>query len=159
MIQDPERRGQALAEFYRDVAPRLLLELEQSGLLGGPATEEARGEWECIALYACVRGLVAAGGFNRETGRALDAFHEAVLADSPESSPRRALVSRRYEEYGAIGQAGGAAGAATVTERLGARAAEYLAAPNPPPAGLAEQVGDLHEALVEGATESVRQAR
>jgi hypothetical protein len=162
MIEDPERRGQALATFYREVAPRLFHDLEQTGALGERPSDSARDEWECFALYACVRGLVAAGGFNRETGRALDAFHQAVLGEAPESdadSARlRSLVARRYEEYGAIGQAGGAAGAGTVTERLGARAAEHMAAPSPPPRGLAERVGDLHESLVEGATESVRQA-
>ena len=165
MIQNPEQRGRALAEFYRTVGPRLLRDLEESGLLGESPSESARAEWACFAMYACVRGLVAAGGFNRETGAALDAFHDALLSDTLASAEsdasfdaRRALISKRYEEYGAIGQAGGASGAASVTARLGERAAEYLAAPDPPAVGLAELAGGLHEALAEGAAEIVRQA-
>src|SRR2546428_5420426 len=77
MITDPVRRGRALADFYRAVAPRLFRDLEESGVLpdaGDPqARALAREEWECFALYACVRGLVAAGGFNPETGAAVDA--------------------------------------------------------------------------------------
>ena len=82
MIQDPARRGRSLAAFYDAVSPRLLRDLEESGALpaeaDAAARERWRTEWECFALYACVRGLVAAGGFNRETGAAIDALHEAV---------------------------------------------------------------------------------
>src|SRR5881409_1214598 len=84
MIRDPARRGRALAEFYRAVAPRLFQDLEESGALpqtpDPAARARARVEWECFALYACVRGLVAAGGFNRETGAAIEALHESVLS-------------------------------------------------------------------------------
>jgi hypothetical protein len=157
MIADPEARGRALAGLYRDVAPRLFVEIEDSGLLEGDADarRRARTEWECFALYACVRGLVAAGGFNRETARAIEAFHEELLADGPDAA-RRALVSERYAEYGAIGQAGGAAGAATVTRRLGEAAARRMAGTEG--SGLADLAGTLHESLVEGATEAVRTA-
>jgi hypothetical protein len=168
LIADPAGRGRALAEFYRQVAPRLFGDLEESGALpagaNAAAREHARDEWECFALYACVRGLVAAGGFNRETGAAIEALHESVLGvpvvGAPDSQPvlLRARVAERYAEYGAIGQAGGAAGAATVTRRLGEAAARHLAAPAPPGEALAEIAGALHEQLVEGATEAVRVA-
>ena len=167
MIADPVRRGHALAEFYREVAPRLFHDLEESGALhasGEAARERALHEWECFALYACVRALVAAGGFNRETGHAIEALHESVLGIPPvgvarsEAADRRARVAERYAEYGAIGMEGGAAGAATVTQRLGEAAARHMAAPALPVAALAEIAGTLHEQLVEGASESVRVA-
>lgn len=163
MIQDPERRGRALADFYRAVVPRLFADLAESGLLPASATDAAREEWECFALYACVRGLVAAGGFNRETGTAIDAFHESALESilAAEGSldrfqARRARVSERYAEYGAIGQDGGASGAETVTARLGAAAARHMTVPDEASDGLAQLVGALHEALTEGAAEAVR---
>ena len=167
MIADPARRGHALAEFYRAVAPRLFHDLEESGALhaaGEAAREHARHEWEFFALYACVRALVAAGGFNRETGHAIEALHESVLgvpgagATRAEAIDRRARVAERYAEYGAIGQEGGAAGAATVTRRLGEAVARHMAAPALPGAALAEIAGALHEQLVEGASEVVRVA-
>ena len=114
MIDDPERRGRALAEFFRMVSPRLFRDLEESGALprsDAAALARARDEWDCFALYACVRGLVAAGGFNRETAAAIDAMHERVLerwAAEPDAhepfDARRARISERYSEYGAIGQ-------------------------------------------------------
>ena len=164
MIADPARRGHALAEFYRAVAPRLFHDLEESGALpdGETATRErARAEWESFALYACVRALVAAGGFNRETGHAIEALHESALGllEGPsrqEAAHRRAHVAERYAEYGAIGQEGGAAGAATVSQRLGEAAARHMAAPALPGLALAEIAGALHEQLVDGATEAVR---
>ncbi len=169
MILDPARRGLALAEFFRAVAPRLFRDLEESGALpevGDPAARErARAEWEGFALYACVRALVAAGGFNRETGAAIEALHESVLGSNAESEPgapadndRRARIAERYAEYGAIGQEGGASGAATVTQRLGEAAARHMTAPEPAGEALAEIAGALHEQLVEGATEAVRVA-
>ena len=163
MIADPERRGRTLAAFFIDIEPRLFHDLAESGLLGSAAAAPARREWQCFALYACVRGLVAAGGFNRETARAIDALHDEVLGswqiephgfEPPEA--RRARVAERYAEYGAIGQEGGAGGAATVTERLGDAAARHLA--TDPPPGLAALVGGLHEALAEGSAEAVRRA-
>lgn len=162
VIKDPEARGRHLAAFCFELAPRLFADLEESGLL--PADVEPRTlreEWNAFALYACVRGLVAGGGFNIETGRAIDAFHDDVLArwaedgDDARDRERRALVSARYGEYGAIGQAGGAAGADTVTARLGEAAAKHMSADGTVSASLAEIVGSLHESLVEGATEAV----
>jgi hypothetical protein len=111
-----------------------------------------------------VRALVAAGGFNRETGAAIEALHESVLGlpalGEPRSAPveRRVRVAERYAEYGAIGQEGGASGAATVTQRLGKAAARHMAEPAAAGEGLAEIAGALHEQLVEGATEAVRVA-
>jgi len=162
VIADPDRRGRALAAFYRDVAPRLFSDLEESGVLAGlspDAPPVARSEWSCFALYACVRGLVAAGGFNRETAGAIEALHEDVLAAeaNPEPAAPRALIAERYAEYGAIGQAGGADGAATITQRLGEAAARHIAGDHAS-AELAELVGALHESMVEGATEAVRRA-
>src|SRR5258708_20103050 len=97
MITDPARRGRALAEFYLRLAPRLFDEIVESGLLppghGGAAPDPARAEWNCFALYACVRGLVAAGGFNRETPAAIEALHErppapaASALTAPPSQP------------------------------------------------------------------------
>src|SRR5215510_1943503 len=106
MIADPARRGRALAELYRTLAPRLFRDLEGSKLLpeGDDARRRAGEEWECFALYACVRGLIAAGGFNRETGIAIDAFHaEALGGEDPTDAgdaERRGRVSTRYAEYG-----------------------------------------------------------
>ena len=163
MIDDPAVRGRALADFFLAVEPRLYADLTDSGLMPEalPGTNP-RVEWECFALYACVRGLVAAGGFNRETAAAIDALHETVLAvwlDRGSDEPfevRRARVADRYAEYGGIGQEGGKAGAATVTHRLGEAAARHMSGTAAPPADLAELVGGLHEVLVEGAAESVR---
>jgi hypothetical protein len=125
----------------------------------------ARAEWQCFALYACVRGLVAAGGFNRETAAAIDALHERVLEDWMAAAPAvegfeslRDRVAERYREYGEIGQSGGASGAATVTRRLGEAAARHMAASDLPPEALVELVGALHETLVEGSAEAVRRA-
>ncbi len=163
MIHDPAARGRALAEFFLAIEPRLYADLDEAGLMAAAADSaeiaRRRHEWTCFALYACVRGLVAAGGFNRETAAAIDALHGAVLESwmsaSTSFEERRALVAERYAEYGTIGQEGGASGAATVTARLGAAAARHIAA-GVPPNGLADLAGGLHEALVEGAAESVR---
>lgn len=167
MIADPARRGAALAGFHREVAPRLWREIEASGALPDPAGDPARAraarEWECFALYACVRGLVAAGGFNRETAAAIDALHDAVLAAwhaAPGGEDPAVLstrVAERYAEYGAIGQAGGAAGAATVTARLGAACARHVAGDEASP-DLAALLGDLHESVAAGAADHVRQS-
>jgi hypothetical protein len=165
VIADPARRGRTLAALFSAIAPRLFRDLEESGVLPGAdgrARERAFAEWECFALYACIRALVAAGGFNRETGAAIEALHESVLGTPAAGEPaqaaeRRARVAERYAEYGAIGQAGGAAGAATVTARLGEAAARHMAG-GAPEEGLMEVVGALHEQLLDGATEAVRGA-
>jgi len=163
MIADPAARGRALAAFFFAVEPALWGDLEESGRLPGSATPTARREWECFALYACVRGLVAAGGFNTETAAAVDHLHDAVVArwaveaDEPEPlAARRERVADRYAEYGRIGQELESRGAHLVTARLGEAAAAHLCAPLGPPEGLAAMVGELHEALAEGAAEAVR---
>lgn len=167
MIADPARRGDALAGFALAALPRLWCEIAESAGLP-EASIPHRHEWDCFGLYACVRGLVAAGGFNRETAAAVDAFHAAVIHAwerdlPPGHDPRREMLAERYGEYGAIGQDGGASGAATVTQRLGEACAVHLVAVSQPraaiaPADLAELVGQVHEALSEGAAESVREA-
>ncbi len=158
MIADPARRGRSLAEFALAAIPRLWRDVAESGGLS-VADATLRGEWECFALYACVRGLVGAGGFNRETAAAIDSLHETVLErwsaeDAATFDARRARVAERYAEYGGIGQAGGASGAATVTARLGAACARHLGATED--GDLGALVGAVHEALVEGAAEAVR---
>ncbi len=159
MRADPRERGSALAAFYLAAAPRLFAQLEESGALGSSPRDAARREWECFALHACVRGLVAAGGFGRETAVAIDALHERVLeawqAAGEQTSERRARIAERYAEYGTIGREHGAAGAATMTARLGRAAARHLA-PGADADALGEVAGALHEALAEGAAESVR---
>jgi len=167
VIHDPEARGRALAEFFLELEPRLFADLGESVTLARGSTAPLdRLEWACFALYACVRGLVAAGGFNRETATAIDALHDHVLAawesgasGEPFAAPgaARARVAERYAEYGAIGQEGGASGATTVTARLGEAATRHVAG-DPAPAGFAELIGELHESLAEGAAESVRRA-
>lgn len=167
MIADPARRGEALAVFALATLPRLWREIAESAGLPEDSAPHRR-EWDCFGLYACVRGLVAAGGFNRETAAAVDAFHARVFETwAGESAgvddPRRAMTAERYGEYGTIGQDGGAAGAETVTRRLGEACAIHLAAVPGPGATLAagelaELAGAVHESLVEGATEAVREA-
>ena len=167
MIGDPSRRGRALAEFFVAVEPRLYADLEEAGLLpdrDDPArAERMRDEWACFALYACVRGLIAAGGFNRETAVAIEALHEHALASwwnarpgADEDDARRRKIAERYAEYGAIGRSGGASAAATVTRRLGEAAARHMR--EPAGAELAEMVGALHQSLAEGSAEAVRRA-
>ena len=163
MIADPVRRGEALAALYFRLEPRLYGDLDEAGVLPARADAGAetrvRAEWACFALYACVRGLIAAGGFNRETAGAVDALHAAVtdawLQDG--SAPgARERVADRYAEYGTIGQTGGASAAKTVGIRLGTAAARHMCADGVVPKGLAEMAGALHESLAEGAAEAVR---
>jgi len=169
MTLTPAERGRVLARLLAELAPQLFRDLEESGLLAAGTDPEVRArelrEWECFALYACVRGLVASGGFNRETAAAIDALHEEALAGwSPadhggeEEVDRRRLISARYEEYGAIGQAGGKSGAATVSQRLGEAAARHMTGSESPDPALAEMAGHLHESLAEGAAEAMRAA-
>ncbi len=170
MDPDPDRLGHAVAEFYQLVTPRLFEDLEAASVLpaepGGEAAGRALREWECFALYACVRGLVAAGGFGRATAASIEAFHDEVLsrgalapAEDPAPVSRRSLLSERYGEYGAIGQAGGKAGASTVSRRLGEAAARHMAPGAPPAEALVELVSSLHEAMAEGAAETARAAQ
>lgn len=165
MIADPVRRGQALAALFFAVEPRLFADLGEAGVLpprGDEGTEaRVHAEWACFALYACVRGLIAAGGFNRETAGAVDALHATVTEAWTHPGPAagaRDLVADRYAEYGTIGQTGGASAAATVGRRLGEAAARHMSAGASPPDGLAEMAGALHESLAEGSAESVRRA-
>jgi len=159
MIADPTLRARALAELYFPAEARLWGDLAESEAASALAPA-ARGEWECLALYACVRGLVAAGGFNVETAAAVDALHDAVIAYwTAQVAPaealdvRRARVAERYAEYGRIGQELEAKGAHQVTRALGEAAARHMAGGDP---RVAEMAGELHEALAEGAAEFVR---
>jgi len=165
LIADPEARGRALAEFHARVSPSLFSHILETGLLPGDHAmhARARAEWDAFALYACVRGLVAAGGFGPETSMAVDALHRAVLeswmAESPETAgftERRDRMKARYEGYGVLAREGGAAGAAELAPRLGAAAARHMIG-GEPPAGLGELAGTLHEALAEGAAAILRE--
>ncbi len=166
MTIDPQHTGRLVAELFLAHSPGLFAELERSSLwrsaaVGGRATAER--EWEAFALYACVRGLVAGAGFNRETADALDAMHEAVLdhwrrePSGDNTDERFARIAERHAEYGAIGQAGGKSGAATVIARLGEAAARHMTGgvAGPELAGL---IGDLHETLAESVAEKAREA-
>jgi hypothetical protein len=160
VIADPVERGRALARFFAEIAPRLLSDLEEARLVPAADAGRVAREWECLALYACVRGLIAAGGFNRETAVAIDALHDEVFGGDSETGDegieaRRARAAERYAEYGAIGQAAERDGAAALASRIGAAAAAHLC-DGKAPDELAETIGGLHEALAEGAAESVR---
>src|SRR5262245_27999665 len=129
MSSDPAAMGQTLARFHFDIALPLHAELVAAGLDPSPT---GRDEWECLALHACVRGLVAANGFNVETAQAVDAFHAAVRDEwvrkhsETEAAARSTRAAERYREYGVLGQEGGAKGAATAPARIGAAAARHL---------------------------------
>src|SRR5262249_52736364 len=106
VIADPVGRGEALAALYFRLEPRLYAALDEGGVL--PARPDAggkarvRAEWACFALYACVRGLIAAGGFNRETAGAVDALHAAVTdawLEQGSAPGARERVADRYSEY------------------------------------------------------------
>ncbi|NOT34341.1 MAG: hypothetical protein HOP12_09250 [Candidatus Eisenbacteria bacterium] len=163
MIDDPAARGRAIAAFHASTAPRLFEQIVEADAVPIATRAQAWREWEVFTLYACVRGLVSAGGFNRETAAAIDAMHEAVLegwmaapATEETFDARRARIAERYAEYGGIGQAGGASGATTVADRLGAAASRHMSAPAEPLPGLDEMASALHEALADGAAEAVR---
>ncbi len=156
MIADPTKRGRTLAEFYFRLERALWNDLEGSRVLPSGVLAQARDEWSCFALYACVRGLVAAGGFNTETVAAVDAMHDAVRLAWAARPEALALLAARYGEYGRIGQELEAQGAALVTQRLGEAAAAHVSAPEPPSEALATTLGELHEALAEGAADAVR---
>ena len=190
MSLDPDHRGREVAAIFLKHAPSLFEDLvasdvwvAASGALPGaaPAALEpqgdrdpvarapqgdaiarARREWDAFALYACVRGLVAGGGFNRETAASIEVLHETVAAhwrsEFRDEAAESAHISKRYAEYGEIGQAGGKSGAESVTLRLGAAAARHMLGDKPgdDPGTVAELVGALHESLAESVTEYVR---
>ena len=152
----PTEAGQRVATFFERTAPILFADLVQSGALpgGDDARAQARDEWDCYALFGCVRGIVAAGGFARRTADAIDALHGVVFAGWDAAAlggmdtVKRALLGRRYEEYETISQAGGAAGAADVATRLGAEAARRMIGESPPQ-DVIEILGSMHEILAE----------
>lgn len=154
MLADPTLRAEALAELFLAVEPSLWRDLEDSGVLPEPRGERERWEWRCLALYACVRGLVAAGGFNTETAAAVDHLHARLGERWP--AAQRGLLADRYGEYGRIGQELEHAGAHQVTAKLGEACARHLAGVAASDA-LAELLGTLHESLAEGAADAVRQ--
>jgi hypothetical protein len=161
VIPDPARRGRAVAELWSHLGPGLFRDLEESGLLpvaSPDARRQALREWEHFSLYACVRALVAGGGFTDETGRSLDAFHaaalESLMLDAPSVeafAERREVIAARYAEFGELGQKESRGGDPQVAQALGRAAARHMVAPGEPSEALAELVGSLHEALVEGA--------
>jgi len=154
MLVDPLQRAEALAEFFLAVEPSLWEDLVNSDVMPEPHGEPERWEWRCLALYACVRGLVAAGGFNTETAAAVDHLHARLAKHWP--AAERALLAERYSEYGRIGQELEHAGAHQVTAKLGEACAAHVAGPAAA-AALAELLGTLHESLAEGAADAVRQ--
>jgi hypothetical protein len=167
-VSAPGEAGRDAAGLYARLAPRLFEDLEEAGLVpaGDPAARaRARREWECFALYACVRGLVAGRGFGGGTEQAIDAMHVAVFEAWPSAgrgaesaAERKRLVSERYAEYGEIGRAGGKSGAATVTRRLGEAAARHMTNDGEPHEALAEMAGVLHESLAETVADAVKRA-
>jgi hypothetical protein len=154
---DPGEAGRRLGDFFLGVEARLWRDLRETGTVPGGADARVRAEWECLALDACLRGLVAAGGFGDHTVRAVDAFHAAVLeawaagAPEPTLAARRERLTARYEEYGRLARDLEAKGAALVSARLGETAAAHACSPGPAAADLAALLGAMHEALVEGA--------
>jgi hypothetical protein len=163
MIEDPTRRGRSLGGFFRRLEPALWSDITESGLLPDSDDHRARREWECFALYACVRGLVAAGGFEEGNVRAIDALHDEVAegwdaGEAGGAAARREHASRRYDEYGDLVRTHAAEGDDVVTARLGEAAARHICGTDIANAELGIMLGELHEAIVQGATESVREA-
>ncbi len=163
MAEVAQALGRALAAFQHEVEPALWTDLEQSGALAGAPAAQARAEWECLALHACVRGIVAGGGFADATADAVDAMHERVLerwaaeaAAPAELSARRERLASRYAEYGRLGQEREAEGPEGVAAALGIAAAAHVFAPSPPADATAVTLADLHAAMTEGAAEVVR---
>lgn len=165
MIEDPVLRGRSLGTFFLRLEPGLWSDIVDSGLLPVDDEARARAEWECFALYACVRGLVAAGGFGDENSQAVDSLHDAVAEAwdaAPESTggsaERRAHAATRYDEYGTIVRLQSARGDEVLTAKLGEAAARHVSGTDIAHAELGIMLGELHDAVVHGATESVREA-
>lgn len=160
---EPAGHGRRLAAFFHAAEPRLWRDLAESGAVPGDRESGARAEWECLALDACLRGLVAAGDFRDRTAEEVDEFHAAVLEGWAASSPVESLAARRerltarYEEYGRLARGLEAAGAARVSATLGEAAAGHACAPAPPPAALATVFAAMHESLAEGAATMLRE--
>ena len=160
---EPVAHGRRLAAFFRAAEPRLWRDLAESGAVPGEREREARAEWECLALDACLRGLVAAGDFRDRTAQEVDEFHAAVLEDwaaggTVESlAARRERLTARYEEYGRLARSLEAAGAARVSATLGETAAGHACSPAPAPAALASVFAAMHESLAEGAAAMLRE--
>ena len=155
--------GRALAAYFFDVEPALWRDLEESGVFAhAPA---ARAEWECLALHACVRGLVAGGGFHDATADALDAMHEAVLerwtaeVGADALADRRSRVADRYGEYGRIGHEHDGAPPDALAAALGAAAAKHVFAPAKSDEEAITALAHLHAAMTEGAAEVVKRAK
>jgi len=165
VISDPLARGRSLAAFFLRLEPSLWADIDASGLLEGTDLGAARGEWSVLALHACVRGLVAAGGFGDDNARALETFH-AEVASAWNADPivdesadeRHERVAERMESYDAIALAAESRGAETVLERLGTAAARYVSGTDIARAGLADMLSELHDAIAQGSAESVREA-
>jgi hypothetical protein len=161
-LPQPAAHGRRLAAFFRAAEPRLWRDLAESGAVPGGREREARAEWECLALDACLRGLVAAGDFRDHTAHEVDEFHAAVLegwaaGGSVESlAVRRERLTARYEEYGRLARGLEAAGAARVSATLGESAATHACAPAAAPAALASVFATMHESLAEGAAAMLR---
>ena len=142
--------GARAAAVHATSAARLWDDLADAGAVTRDDAR-ARFEWECFALFACVRGLVAASGFAADTVRAIDALQSGVFASwdaGGAPADARVTLAQRYNEYETIAQAGGAAGAQDVAHRLGAAAAAHVAGPGAAD-DLAELLGSLHEAIAE----------
>lgn len=152
MSREPAARGRALARWFSDLEPALWRDIAESGAVPEALAARAREEWRALALYACVRGLVAGGGFSRETADAVDALNETAGHDWPAEA--RARLAARYAEYGGIGQALQHTGAEQVDARLAAAAAAHVL--DTQPTALAEVFEAMHASLTEAAAEVVR---
>lgn len=155
LSDDPEASGRRLAMFFAAVEPRLWADVGETGAVPAGGEPAARAEWECLALDACLRGLVAAGGFGERTAQAVDAFHTAVLerwtAEGAPLDARRERLRARYEEYGRIARELESKGAARVSATLGATAAAHACGAAPSNEALGALFAAMHESLVEGA--------
>jgi hypothetical protein len=157
-VAAPLEAGRRVAGLFARSARELFSQLCEAGAVPAGEAERAQSaaEWECFALFGCVRGIVAASGFAPRTAETIDAMHASVFADWDASArhgetadARRALLSRRYEEYETIAQTGGASGAHDAATRLGAAAAKHMFGGADSPADLAELLGSMHEILAE----------